>query len=311
MNKRAGYVGIVAAPIVWLTGRPYLLLTFTTLLWASNIVVGRHASTAIPVGIMSFVRWMVASLILTALAWRHIRTDWPVIVRNLPWLAMVALTGVAVNNAVSYYALHYTEAINGSLMSSAGPLFIALWAFLLSRKTPSPAQVAGMCVSLVGVLTIISRGNIRSLAEVEVNFGDGMFLMSLFVFGAYVALSTRRPALHPTTFLAAITGIGALELFPLFIWDLSHGHRMAMTLPNVATLGYIAAFPSAVAYLCYNRGIELVGPNNAAAFFHLVPVFGSALSILFLGERLHPFHIIGYMLVTAGIFAAGRRVPQP
>ena len=50
-------------------------------------------------------------------------------------------------------------------------------------------------------------------------------------------------------------------------------------------LFYVAVFPSTLAYLCFNRGVQLIGANRAAPFFHLVPVFGSAMAIIFLGER--------------------------
>lgn len=75
----------------------------------------------------------------------------------------------------------------------------------------------------------------------------------------------------------------------------------------MATVAYVVIFPSALAYLFFNRGIALIGPNRAAPFFHLIPVFGSAMAILFLGERLQLFHLVGYALVLAGIAFASRK----
>jgi len=62
-----------------------------------------------------------------------------------------------------------------------------------------------------------------------------------------------------------------------------------------------------LAYFCLNRGIELIGANRAAPFIHLMPVFGSILAIVFLGERPQLFHGVGYALVLAGIVLAARR----
>jgi drug/metabolite transporter (DMT)-like permease len=59
--------------------------------------------------------------------------------------------------------------------------------------------------------------------------------------------------------------------------------------------------------LCFNRGVELIGANRAAPFFHLIPVFGSVMAIVFLGERLRLFHLAGYALVLVGVFIAARR----
>ena len=65
--------------------------------------------------------------------------------------------------------------------------------------------------------------------------------------------------------------------------------------------------PSALAYLCYNRGVELIGANRSAPFYHLIPVFGSVLAIGFLGEEPRLFHLVGYALVLLGVFVAARR----
>jgi drug/metabolite transporter (DMT)-like permease len=73
------------------------------------------------------------------------------------------------------------------------------------------------------------------------------------------------------------------------------------------SLFYVAIFPSTLAYLCFNRGVQLIGANRAAPFFHVVPVFGAAMAIAFLGERLQPFHVIGFGLVLIGVYVAARK----
>ena len=66
-------------------------------------------------------------------------------------------------------------------------------------------------------------------------------------------------------------------------------------------------FPRLIAYLCFNRGVQLIGANRAAPFFHMVPVFGTVMAIVFLGERLQLFHLIGFALVLTGVYVASRR----
>jgi drug/metabolite transporter (DMT)-like permease len=82
---------------------------------------------------------------------------------------------------------------------------------------------------------------------------------------------------------------------------------MQLDAANLLSLFYVAVFPSTLAYLCFNRGVQLIGANRAAPFFHVVPVFGSAMAIVFLGERPQPFHIIGFALVLTGVFVASRK----
>ena len=79
--------------------------------------------------------------------------------------------------------------------------------------------------------------------------------------------------------------------------------------PNLLTLFYVAVFPSTLAYICFNRGVALIGANRAAPLFHLVPVFGTVMSIVFLGEHPQLFHFVGFALVLTGVFVASRQ-PQ-
>jgi drug/metabolite transporter (DMT)-like permease len=102
-------------------------------------------------------------------------------------------------------------------------------------------------------------------------------------------------------------GCGALLLVPFSLWEYATGFTPKPDLLTTATLAYVVIFPSTLAYLFFNRGIALIGPNRAAPFFHLVPVFGSAMAILLLGEQLRLFHLVGYALVLVGVAIASRQ----
>jgi drug/metabolite transporter (DMT)-like permease len=87
---------------------------------------------------------------------------------------------------------------------------------------------------------------------------------------------------------------------------------MELTPAAIAVMIYVVTLPSIVAYLFFNRGVELIGANRAGPFLHLIPVFGSAIAIVFLGERPRWFHGLGYLLIISGIFLAqkwARKIP--
>ena len=221
-------------------------------------------------------------------------------------MVVLSATGFAVNNALSYWALQYTQALNALLIQSSGPLFVALWSLLLFGLRLTWAQLAGITISLAGVLTIVLRGDFATLAGIQFNKGDVVFAGALLVFGLYSALMLRRPKMHQLSLISFTTGCGALLLLPFSIWEFSTGFRLRLDALTVATLIYVVIFPSTLAYLFFNRGIALIGPNRAAPFFHLVPVFGSAMAILLLGEQPRLFHLVGYLLVLAGVVIASR-----
>ena len=243
---------------------------------------------------------------LLPFAWPHFKRDWPVLRAHLALMVVLSATGFAINNALSYWALQHTRALNALLIQSSGPLFVALWSLLLFGLRLTWAQLAGIAISLAGVLTIVLRGDFAALAGIQFNKGDVMFAAALMVFGLYSALMLRRPKMNQLSLISFTTGCGALLLLPFSIWEFSTGFTPKFDALTIATLIYVVIFPSTLAYLFFNRGIALIGPNRAAPFFHLVPVFGSAMAILLLGEQPRLFHLIGYMLVLAGVVIASR-----
>jgi drug/metabolite transporter (DMT)-like permease len=294
-------------PVRWLSNQPYLLLSLTSLFWAGNIVLGRYVAGHVPPLTLSCVRWIGTFFMLLPFARPHLKRDWPALRARIPLMMVLAATGFAINNALSYGALQYTQALNALLIQSAGPLFVALWSLVLFGVRLTWAQFAGIAISLAGVLTIVLRGDPTALAGIQFNKGDVMFAGALLAFGLYSALMPRRPKTHQLSLICFTTGCGALLLLPLSIWEFSTGFTLKADALTVATLIYVVIFPSMLAYLFFNRGIALIGPNRAAPFLHLMPVFGSAMAILLLGEQPRLFHLVGYMLVLAGVVIASRR----
>lgn len=293
--------------VSWLVNQPYLMLSLMALFWAANIVLGRYVAGHVPPFTLTLLRWAGTFLVVAPFAWPYLRRDWPIMRRHLPLLLMLALTGFALNNAFSYWGLQHTQALNALLIQSSGPLFVALWSLMLFGVRLSWMQAAGILVSLFGVLVIVLRGNLAALAAIKVNAGDISFAAALCVFGLYSALMPKRPQTNPLSLMAFTTGSGALMLIPLVAWEVSVGQTLTLDTLTVGTIVFVVIFPSTLAYLFFNRGIELIGPNRAAPFFHLVPMFGSVMAIALLGEKLELFHLVGYALVLAGIFTASRK----
>lgn len=291
----------------WIANQPYLLLSITALCWAGNAIVGRLAAGHIPPVTLSFLRWSMAFLIILPFAWKHLVRDWGAIRGRLGTMVILSVTGISAFNTMQYWALEHTQALNTLLLQSAAPLFVAIWSLLLLGIRLTLAQAGGLAVSLTGVLVILLQGDLTTLEKIEFNIGDVIFLAALAIFGLYSTLSFKRPQIHGLSFVGFTFGCGAAALIPLFIWELMTRPLMQINGPNLLTLFYVAVFPSTLAYLCFNRGVHLIGANRAAAFFHVVPMFGAAMAIVFLGEHPRLFHVIGFALVLSGVFVASRK----
>ncbi len=286
--------------------RPYLLLSLTSLFWAINIVLGRFIAGTIPPAALAEIRWVGAGLIALPLARRELSQDWPVIRRHFGIMLLLSFTGITVYNTLAYHGLEYTTALNGSLMQSSAPLMIGLWSLILFRDRLTLAQFVGILMSLCGVLVIVAHGDPATLAHLRLNPGDVWFLVAMVSYALYAALLRRRPAIHFLSFLAFTFLAGAIMLAPVTVAEFLAGRRVDPTPAAFAVLAYVIVFPSLLAYVFFNRGVELIGANRTGPFFHLIPVFGSAIAIVFLGERPQLYHSIGYALIIAGIFVAQR-----
>jgi drug/metabolite transporter (DMT)-like permease len=293
----------------WLANQPYLLLSITALCWAGNAIVGRMAAGHIPPVTLSFLRWSLAFLIILPFAWKHLVRDWGAIRERPGIMIVLSITGIGAFNTLQYWALEHTQALNTLLLQSAGPLVVAVWSLALLGIRLTMAQAAGILLSMCGVLIILMHGDLTKLSNIEFNRGDLIFLIALAIFGLYSVLSLKRPGIHALSFVAFTFGAGAACLIPLFIWELFARPLMRLDATNLLSLFYVALFPSTIAYLCFNRGVQLIGANRAAPFFHVVPVFGTIMSIIFLGEHPQVFHFIGFALVLTGVFVASRK-PQ-
>jgi drug/metabolite transporter (DMT)-like permease len=291
----------------WLANQPYLLLSITALCWAGNAIVGRLAAGHIPPVTLSFLRWSLAFLTVLPFAWTHLKRDWSAIRSHLGIMIVLSVTGIGAFNTLQYWSLEHTQALNTLLLQSAGPLVVAVWSLILLGVRLTLAQAAGVVLSLAGVLVILLHGDLTALKSIEFNKGDIIFTVALAIFGLYSVLSLKRPQIHGLSFVAFTFGCGAACLVPLWIWELLSRPVMQIDAANLLTLFYVAVFPSTLAYICFNRGVQLIGANRAAPFFHVVPVFGSIMAIIFLGEHPQPFHFLGFALVLTGVFVASRK----
>jgi drug/metabolite transporter (DMT)-like permease len=291
----------------------WALLAAANLFWAGNIVLARGLAGKVPPISLAYWRWTGAFIIAIGFAWPRLRADRAVLLRHWPSMLVLSATGIACYNTMSYIGLTSTTALNVLLLQSASPLIIVVWAFLLFREVPTARQTFGVLVSLAGVAAIAAHGSLDVLAHLQLNPGDLWVLIALVIYGFYCVNLRNRPQVHPLSFLVAAMGIGSLMMLPFMLWELASGARIEGGVPSYLAIAYTAVLPSFVAYLFFNRGIELIGSGPAGQSMHLMPLFGTILAVLFLHEQLQIYHAVGIAMIAAGIGLAslttGRRRP--
>jgi drug/metabolite transporter (DMT)-like permease len=291
----------------WLNQQAYLLVCLTYLMWSLNIVLGRSAAGHIPPLTLSVWRWGLAALIMLPFAWPYLRRDWPVIRKHLPVVCFLGVTGTTGYAAASYWGLQYTEAINGLLIQCTMPMVVGITAYFMLGERLRFVQVAGIVVSFAGVLVVLLRGDVSALHSISFNRGDLWFIGATLIFAAYSPLLRKsRLALHPLSLLASTTIAGVVLMIPLYLWEAAQTGMPATDAKTISIVLYVAIFPSILAYVCFNRGVQLAGPNPVAALYPLIIVFGTVLSILLVDEHPQLFHAVGTVLIVCGVLLATR-----
>lgn len=287
---------------------PYGLAALAMVCWSGNWVVGRAIRTDIsPLG-LNFWRWAVATLVLLPFAWPQARRDWHIARKHWQLVTALGALGAALFHSMIYIGLRATEAVNALLLNSVGPIIVILIAWAMFRDTITRRQVVGISISFLGAIILVSRGEAAALATLRFNSGDLWVLAALIVWGVYSNLLKRRPAqLGGLSLLLYISVVGVAPMLPVYFWELAAGGRLTLNAATFASIAYTGVFASVVGFLCFNAAVARIGPVVTSFFLHLMPVFGGVMAIVFLGESLHLYHLMGFAIVLCGIYLSTSR----
>jgi len=282
---------------------PTFLLSLSALFWAGNFVVGRWAHATMPPLGLTFWRWFIAGLILLPFVGKDIWQHRACIRQNIGWFFVLALTGMAMFHSFTYIALATTTAINASFVLASMPMVIPIVSLVVGDERLNVKQTIGIAISIMGVVIIVSRGEFETLRHLNFAPGDLWILASVLAWSIYSVMLKRKPkALPPLVLLATTVYIAIVIMLPIYIWEYSIVGGFDVQPVNMLVIAYLAIFASIAAFVCWNTGVHHIGANKSGLFIHMIPLFASILSIIFLGETLKPYHFVGIAPILAGIY---------
>ena len=268
-------------------------------------MIGRAVRDVMDPISLNFGRWVVAVVVLMPFGLKALAGKGAVIRRDAGVLALLALLSVPLFQTLVYQGLRTTTAINAVLLNSSAPLFTIACSWLLEGERATRRQIAGMLISLVGIVVIMTGGAPASLFHIGIHVGDAWILAAMPLWGLYTVLLKRRPAeLNGVGFLFVISVIGLGMLAPAFVAQCVVAPPPLPTLEAVLAFVYFGIAASVIAYICWNGGVAIVGANTAGFTLHLLPAFGTILAIVFLGEQFRGFHAAGIATILAGVLLA-------
>lgn len=286
--------------------RAYMLLSFTALCWGANAVFGRMAVGEISPMALVTARWLGVFVLLALFAHRHVLRDWPVLRPHLFLVTSLGVLGFTAFNALFYVAAHYTTAVNIGILQGSIPMFILVGAFAAYRARVTRLQVAGVALTMTGVVIVGSGGSLARLAALAVNFGDVLMIGACLLYAGYTVALRKRPPVSALGLFAVMAFAAFMASLPLVVAEISLGLFQWPTAKGMIIVTLVTLFPSFLAQIFFIQGVTLIGPGRAGVFVNLVPVFASILAVVLLDEPFEVFHAIALGLVLGGIWLSER-----
>lgn len=276
----------------------YILAFFTVMMWSLNLIYSKYLAGVVTPAEISFYRWLFALIVMLPFCYKNFKAEFKAILSHWKLLILMAATGTGGLNLLVYYAGYTATATNMSLISILGPIFL----IFMSAQKISASQIAGIIITVFGVMMIILNGNFKSLAAFKFVDGDIYMLGSAFLFAVYAVLQKRIPAnVHTISMLFATIMLCTLAFLPPVVSEFSLNKIANWSYTVWIVLLILGIINSFLAYLFWDIAIQKIGAVAAGALYYTMPIFTMFFSFIFLHEKADIVQFIGIAIIFAGI----------
>ena len=288
----------------------YTLLVFAAFCWSGNFIVGKYAYLfEVPPLTLNFLRWVSVWLILIPFTYKEIYKNLNHIKKNWIVISFMGVITISTFNSVVYLALTYTQVINAVLVLAAIPAVTIIISSLMKVDKTNIFQLIGLFLSIIGIGTIISNADLNKIFSLNFNKGDLWMLVCVLSWSLYSTLLKKHNfKFSQFTLIQLMVTVGIIFLIPQFFYEKSSGLDVNLNKAFFVILFYVVIFPALAAYYCWQKGVEIVGPNRATMFIQLMPLLSALLAIIIFQEKLELYHFLGASFILLGIYLSNRRV---
>ena len=287
----------------------YTLLVLASLCWSGNFIVGKFATLfEIPPLTLNTFRWISVWLILIPFTYKEIFNNLAYIKKNFFVISFMGVITISTFNSVVYFALNYTQVINAVLVLAIIPAVTIVLSSLMKIEKTNVFQIFGLILSVIGVGSIISNGDIQRIASLSFNKGDLWMLVCVFTWALYSTLLKKHKfKFSQFSLIQLMVSVGILFLIPQYFYEQSIGLYVNFNKAFFLILFYVVVFPAIAAYYCWQKGIEIIGPNRATMFIQLMPLFSAVMAIIIFKEKFELYHFAGAAFIVSGIYLSNKK----
>jgi drug/metabolite transporter (DMT)-like permease len=274
------------------------------LFWSGNFIVGRYIKDDISPLELAFFRWFFVSMFVFPYFVLHFKNIINTFKKHFKMLIFLSFLGITLFNTILYIGLSATHATNALIINSIVPLLILFLSYIILKQPISLYQTIGIIISTFGVLFLVLKGELSSIVMLEFNSGDIWIVVAAFTWALYSVMVKFKPKeLNDFEYFTTIVLIGFLILSTVYFLSDFTPNRFATVLQeNYPVFFYVSIFASLLSFYFWHNGINKIGASKTGQFTHLMPIFGSILAYIFLGEVLYYYHIVGMVLIAVGIY---------
>ena len=266
-------------------------------IWGSSFLFMKIAVPAFGPSMMMGGRIMIAALTLSVAGW-FIKKSLP---RGRQWqpAIVVGIFYTAIPLLLWGYASQALSASLLSIINATAPLFGMALSRLWFRQRMSARGLAGLLLGFAGVAVLIGGEGLSNDALPALSIAAALLASLLYgAISVYTEVVQVVKVTDPYSNVLGSLWIATLLVVPLMMaFPLRESPSLAAW-SSVATLGILC---TAVAYVVYFRLIEQIGAAPTLTVTYIIPVFGVLWGVVFLGERIGVHHVIGAVMILAGI----------
>ena len=278
--------------------------------WSGNFIVGKFATLfEIPPLTLNVFRWISVWFILLPFTYKEISNNLDYIKENFLVIGFMGVITISTFNSVVYFALNYTQVINAVLVLAAIPAITIILSSLMKIDKTNIFQIIGLVLSILGISSIISNGEIQRITSLNFNKGDLWMLVCVITWSLYSTLLKKyKFKFSQFSLIQLMVSVGILFLIPQYFYEQSIGLEVKFNKAFFLILSYVVIFPAIFAYYCWQKGIEIIGPNRATMFIQLMPLFSAVMAIIIFNENFELYHFAGAAFIVSGIYLSNKKI---
>ena len=278
------------------------MLILTTFCWGLNAVFAKMAVGEISPMLLVSIRWLGTLILLVLFAGRAIMEGLPAIRQHMGYTFLMGLVGLGGFGTLIYYSAYYTTAVNIGIIQGAMPAIVLVGSCWFFRTSVNFVQIAGVAVTMLGVVFVSINGEFEKLMSLSFNKGDLLIFIAVLLYGAYTVGLRRKHNLSSILLFASVVVWAFISTLPLTIYEFASGKTVWPEEKVWIIVGLIVLLPSFLSQICFIASVKLIGPARSGVFVNLVPVFASFLAVQLLGEAFEMYHGLSLFLVLSGIY---------